>query len=41
VDFEQGLNYAIRRFEVCLKTTPKNPFVETLPKRGYRFHSND
>lgn len=38
VDFEDGLNAAIRRLREALgdsATTPR--FVETLPRRGYRF----
>jgi DNA-binding winged helix-turn-helix (wHTH) protein/Tol biopolymer transport system component len=38
VDFEQGLNYAIRQIRGVLKDDAENPrFIETLPKRGYRF----
>jgi DNA-binding winged helix-turn-helix (wHTH) protein/Tol biopolymer transport system component len=38
VDFEQGLNYAIRQIRSALEDNAENPsFVETLPKRGYRF----
>jgi TolB-like protein/Flp pilus assembly protein TadD len=38
VDFEHGLNAAVRRLRRALEdaaTTPR--FVETLPRRGYRF----
>lgn len=38
VDFEHGLNYAIRQIRSALEDDAENPrFVETLPKRGYRF----
>jgi TolB-like protein/DNA-binding winged helix-turn-helix (wHTH) protein/Tfp pilus assembly protein PilF len=38
VDFEQGLNYAIRQIRAVLKDDAEQPqFVETVPKRGYRF----
>src|SRR5262245_17884081 len=38
VDFEQGLNFAIRRVRSILKDDPDNPrYIETVPKRGYRF----
>lgn len=38
VDFEQGLNYAIRQIRTVLGDDAEQPrFVETLPKRGYRF----
>ena len=38
VDFEQGLNYAIRQIRGVLKDDAEKPrFIETLPKRGYRF----
>jgi TolB-like protein/DNA-binding winged helix-turn-helix (wHTH) protein len=38
VDFEQGLNFAIRQIRAALEDDPENPrFIETLPKRGYRF----
>jgi DNA-binding winged helix-turn-helix (wHTH) protein/Tol biopolymer transport system component len=38
VDFDQGLNYAIRQIRSALKDDADAPrFVETLPKRGYRF----
>lgn len=39
VDFDQGLNTAINKLREALGDSPANPrFVETLPKRGYRFH---
>jgi TolB-like protein/DNA-binding winged helix-turn-helix (wHTH) protein/Tfp pilus assembly protein PilF len=38
VDFEQGLNYAIRRIRIALDDVAERPqFLETLPKKGYRF----
>lgn len=38
VDFEHGLNYAIQQIRSVLEDDPKAPrFVETVPKRGYRF----
>jgi TolB-like protein/DNA-binding winged helix-turn-helix (wHTH) protein len=38
VDCEQGLNYAIRQIRAVLKDDAEQPrFVETVPKRGYRF----
>jgi hypothetical protein len=37
-DFDQGLNTAINKLREALGDSPANPrFVETLPKRGYRF----
>lgn len=38
VDFEQGLNYAIRQIRTVLEDEAEHPrFLETLPRRGYRF----
>ncbi len=38
VDFEHGLNFAIRQIRSALGDDADQPsFVETLPKRGYRF----
>src|SRR5215831_10100799 len=38
VDFEQGLNFCIRQIRDALGDTAGAPrFVETLPRRGYRF----
>ena len=38
VDFEIGLNSAIRQVRAALGDSAKNPvFVETVPRRGYRF----
>ena len=38
VDFEQGLNYAIRQIRIALHDDPEQPrFLQTLPRKGYRF----
>ena len=38
VDFDNGVNSAIRRIRRALDDSPSSPrFLETLPKRGYRF----
>src|SRR5437667_4327811 len=38
VDFEHGLNAAIKRLRAVLGDNAERPrFVETLPRRGYRF----
>src|SRR6185369_3269223 len=38
VDFDVGLNSAIKRLRDALNDSADNPrFVETLPRRGYRF----
>jgi len=38
VDFERGLNKAINRLRDALGDSASNPrYIETLPKRGYRF----
>src|SRR5439155_9284530 len=38
VDFERGLNYCIAQIRAALGDSASNPrFVETLPRRGYRF----
>jgi TolB-like protein/DNA-binding winged helix-turn-helix (wHTH) protein/Tfp pilus assembly protein PilF len=38
VDFEHGLNAAVRRLREALGDSAETPrFVETLPRRGYRF----
>jgi Tol biopolymer transport system component/DNA-binding winged helix-turn-helix (wHTH) protein len=38
VDFEHGVNVAIRKLRQALGDSPDNPrFIETLPKLGYRF----
>jgi len=38
VDFERGLNFAISQIRAALGDVADQPrFVETVPKRGYRF----
>jgi TolB-like protein/DNA-binding winged helix-turn-helix (wHTH) protein/Tfp pilus assembly protein PilF len=38
VDFEHGLNFAIKRIRQVLGDNAETPrFIETLPRRGYRF----
>ena len=38
VDFEQGLNFCIRQIRAALNDEAAKPrFVETIPRRGYRF----
>ena len=38
VDFEQGLNFCIRQIREALGDTADSPrYIETLPRRGYRF----
>jgi DNA-binding winged helix-turn-helix (wHTH) protein/TolB-like protein len=38
VDFEQGLNWCIRRLRETLHDTPADSkFIQTVPRRGYRF----
>ncbi|HEY6947136.1 MAG TPA: winged helix-turn-helix domain-containing protein [Candidatus Acidoferrum sp.] len=38
VDFDHSLNTAIKKLRQALNDDSKNPqFIETLPKRGYRF----
>lgn len=38
VDFDRGLNTAVRTLRRTLKDSSRNPtFIETFPKRGYRF----
>src|SRR5262249_51520050 len=38
VDFEQGLNFCIRQIREALGDSADAPrFIETLPRRGYRF----
>ncbi len=38
VDFDQGLNFCIRQIRTALGDDAQTPrFVETLPRRGYRF----
>src|SRR5207248_4691013 len=41
VDFDHGINNAIKRLREALGDTADTPrFVETLPRRGYRFIAN-
>ena len=38
VDFDQGLNFCIRQIREALGDNAESPrFIETLPRRGYRF----
>src|SRR6476469_9718210 len=38
VDFEAGLNSAVRKLREALDDSAENPrFIETLPRHGYRF----
>src|SRR5215472_11427088 len=38
VDFDNSLNAAIAKIREALGDSPENPrFIETLPRRGYRF----
>src|SRR5712692_1003959 len=38
VDFERGLNYCVAQIRAALGDSASEPrFVETLPRRGYRF----
>src|SRR5580765_1185095 len=38
VDFDRGLNKAVNRLRETLGDSAESPrFIETLPKRGYRF----
>ncbi len=38
VEFDQGLNYCVRRIRVALEDDAATPaYLETLPKQGYRF----
>ena len=38
VDFERGLNFCIAQIRSALGDSSESPrFIETLPKRGYRF----
>jgi TolB-like protein/DNA-binding winged helix-turn-helix (wHTH) protein len=40
VDFDHGVNNAINRLRETLCDSPENPrYIETLPRRGYRFIS--
>ena len=41
VDYERGLNYAIRQIRNALGDDAERPsYIETIPKRGYRFVGN-
>ena len=41
VDFEQGINKSVRQIRDALNDHADKPrFVETLPRRGYRFIAN-
>jgi TolB-like protein/DNA-binding winged helix-turn-helix (wHTH) protein/Tfp pilus assembly protein PilF len=41
VDFEQGINKSIRQIRDALNDDAERPrFIETLPRRGYRFIAN-
>ncbi len=38
VDFDHGLNSAVQRLRDCLSDTAEKPlWIETIPRRGYRF----
>ena len=38
VDFDKGLNTAVKKLRYALGDSPDNPvFIETIPRRGYRF----
>ena len=38
VDFDQGLNYCIRQIRTALRDDAHSPrYIETIPRRGYRF----
>jgi eukaryotic-like serine/threonine-protein kinase len=38
VDFERSINFAVNQIRAALKDDTESPrFIETLPKRGYRF----
>jgi len=38
VDFEQGLNFAVKKIRAALSDDAEMPrYIETLPRRGYRF----
>ena len=41
VEFDQGLNFCIRQLRIALEDDAANPtFIETLPRRGYRFRAS-
>jgi DNA-binding winged helix-turn-helix (wHTH) protein len=38
VDFEQGVNFAVKQVREALGDVAENPvYIQTVPKRGYRF----
>ena len=38
VEFEQGLNFSIRKIRIALEDSATDPrYLETVPRRGYRF----
>ena len=38
VDFEQGLNFSVKKIRAAIGDNPDHPeFIQTLPRRGYRF----
>ncbi len=38
VDYEQGINYCVKQIRIALDDNARDPrFIETLPRRGYRF----
>jgi DNA-binding winged helix-turn-helix (wHTH) protein len=38
VDFDQGMNASIRQIREVLRDNPDSPlYIQTIPKRGYRF----
>lgn len=38
VDFQQGINFAINKIRIALQDSAESPrYIETLPRRGYRF----
>jgi DNA-binding winged helix-turn-helix (wHTH) protein/tetratricopeptide (TPR) repeat protein len=40
VEFEQGLNFSIRKIRIALEDSATDPrYLETVPRRGYRFLS--
>ena len=41
VDFERGINFAVSQIRVALGDNREKPrFIETIPRRGYRFLCN-
>jgi DNA-binding winged helix-turn-helix (wHTH) protein len=38
VDFDQGMNFCVKQIREALRDTAERPvYIETLPRRGYRF----